>query len=89
MELIGYYLLFAFSTSITACIFWFVPLVQAARAQEVVNSFTLYPKLSTVVYILISAVVAPLLILPLLSESMAQKFQAGLEREIMQPDQKI
>lgn len=89
MELIGYYLLFAFSTSITACIFWFVPLVQQARAQEIVNSFTLYPKLSTVVYVLISAVVAPLLVLPLLSESMAQKFQAGLQREIMQPDQKI
>ena len=87
MELIAYYLLFAFSTSITACIFWFWPLVQQARREQIVNTFAEYPKTSTVVYILVSTVVAPLLVLPLLSERMAQQFQAGLAREILKQDQ--
>jgi hypothetical protein len=87
MELIGYYLLFAFSTSITACIFWFWPLLKKAQAQGVYNTFTEYPKTSTVVYILVSSVVAPLLVLPLLSDRMAEQFQAGLAREIFKQDE--
>jgi len=78
MELIVYYLLFAFSTSITACIFWFSPLLREARQDKIENSFTQYPMLSTIVYICISAVVAPLLVFPLLSNSMAEKFEHGL-----------
>jgi uncharacterized membrane protein YdjX (TVP38/TMEM64 family) len=89
MELIGYYLLFAFSTSITACIFWFWPLVQQAQASGVENTFTEYPKISTVLYVLVSTLVAPLLIPPMLSEQMAQKFSSGLAREILKPDPKI
>ena len=89
MELIGYYLLFAFSTSITACIFWFWPLVQQARASEISNSFTQYPKTSTVVYVLISAIIAPLLVLPMFSERMAEQFSNGLAREILKPSEEI
>jgi hypothetical protein len=86
MELIGYYALFALSISITACIFWFWPLVQQAQADKISNSFTRYPKTSITVYVLVSAGVAPLLILPMFSEQMAQKFCAGLAREILKPD---
>ena len=85
MELIGYYLLFAFGTSITACIFWFWPLIEQARASNISNTFTQYPKTSTVVYVIVSAVVAPMLILPMFSEQMAQKFSRGLAREILKP----
>ena len=85
MELIAYYLLFAFSTSITACIFWFWPTAQQARTAGIDNAFTQYPKTSTVVYVLVSAVVAPMLIPPMFSEHMAQKFSAGLAREILKP----
>ena len=86
MELIGYYLLFAFTTSITACIFWFWPLVQEARQLEVVNSFTQYPKVSAVSYIFVSAVVAPMLIPPMFSQTMSDKFSRGLRSEILKPD---
>lgn len=89
MELIGYYLLFAFSTSITACIFWFWPLVQQARNSEISNAFTQYPLTSTVVYVFVSALVAPLLIPPMFSEQLAQRFSSGLAREILKPDAKI
>lgn len=86
MELIGYYAIFAFSTSITACIFWFWPLVQQAREQGINNTFTENPKISTTVYVLISTLVAPLLLPPLLSEKMAQKFSEGLAREILKQE---
>jgi len=86
MELIGYYLLFAFSIAIAACYLWFWPLVQQARAGGIENSFTQYPKISTLVYILVSAAVAPLLLPPMLSETMAQRFQTGLQREIFKQD---
>jgi hypothetical protein len=86
MELISYYLLFALSTAIAACYLWFWPMVQQAKAQGIQNSFTEYPKLSTVVYVLISTVVAPLLVPPMLSETIAQRFQVGLHREIFKQD---
>jgi hypothetical protein len=86
MELIGYYVIFAFTTSITACIFWFWPLVQEAQQLEVVNSFTQYPLISTVIYIFISALVAPMLIPPMFSQAMADRFSRGLRTEILKSD---
>ena len=61
-------------------------MVQQAKAAGIQNSFTQYPKISTVVYIIVSAVVAPLLVPPMLSETMAERFQAGLHREIFKQD---
>jgi hypothetical protein len=89
MELIGYYLLFALSIAISACYFWFWPLLQTARNSGIENSFTQYPKISTVVYILVSALVAPLLIPPMFSQEMALRFEEGLKREILKPDPEI
>ena len=86
MGLIEYYVLFAFSTSITACYLWFWPLLQKAKAQNITNSFTGYPVLSTLIYIFISAFIAPILIMPLLSNNMAEKFEHGLSKEILKQD---
>ena len=86
MGIIEYYLLFAFSTSITACYLWFWPLVQKAREQNIINAFTTNPYLSTTVYIMISAIIAPVLILPLLISSVAESFERGLSKEIMRQD---
>ncbi len=86
MELIGYYLLFAFSIAISACYFWFWPVLSEAKQTGVSNSFTEYPKLSTVVYVLVSAAVAPLLLPPMFSQAMAERFEAGLRKEILKTD---
>jgi hypothetical protein len=86
MGIIEYYLLFAFSTSITACYIWFYPLLQKARHNNVENGFTKNPKLSIVVYILVSTVVAPLLVLPLLFTKYAEAFERGLSKEILKQD---
>lgn len=79
-------MLFAFSTSITACYLWYWPLLQKARTQNIKNSFTGYPILSTLIYIFISAFIAPILVMPLLSSSMAEKFEHGLSKEILKQD---
>jgi len=86
MGLIEYYVLFAFSTSVTACYFWFWPLLQKAKERNIINSFTSYPILSILIYIFISAVIAPILVMPLLSNSMAEKFERGLSKEILKQD---
>lgn len=87
MEIIGYYLLFAFSISLTAAFYWFVPLLKEAYALGVVNSMTQNPKLSFVVYVIVSAIVAPLLVFPMFSSNMEQHFVAGLRKEMLLPDQ--
>jgi len=89
MELIGYYALFAFSISITACYFWFWPALQEAYKKQIKNAFTEYPVLSTVIYILISAIIAPLMIFPMFSSAMALQFETGLRAEILKPDPEI
>ena len=86
MGLIEYYLLFAFSTSITACYLWFWPLLQKAKSQDIKNSFTDNPILSSIIYIFISAIIAPVLLMPLFSNDMAEKFELGLSKEILKQE---
>lgn len=89
MELIGYYVLFAFSISISACYFWFWPALRDAKQTGIKNSFTQYPVISTVTYVIVSALVAPLLLFPMFSAAMALRFEIGLRTEILKPDPEI
>jgi hypothetical protein len=86
MDVIEYYLLFALSTSITACYIWFYPLLQKARANNIENGFTNNPKLSIVVYIVVSTIAAPFLVLPLLFTKYGEAFERGLSREMLKQD---
>lgn len=86
MGLIEGYLLFAFSTSIAACYLWYWPLLRKAKLQNINNSFTDNPILSTVIYVFISAIIAPILLMPLFSNDMAEKFERGLSKEILKQD---
>lgn len=89
MELIGYYILFACSLSLTACYFWFWPILCEAKAAGIQNSFTEYPKLSLVIYFVISTVIAPLMLFPMLNAAMALRFEIGLRTEMLKTDQEI
>lgn len=82
----GYYLLFAFSTSITACYFWFWPCLQQALDKNIDNALTRAPVLSILIYLIITALIAPVIVPPLLVPSMGEKFARGLQREIMKQD---
>jgi uncharacterized membrane protein YdjX (TVP38/TMEM64 family) len=86
MGLIEYYLLFAFSSSITACYLWFWPLLQKAKQENIKNSFTEYPVLSVLIYVLASALVAPLIIYPLISNKAGEAWERGLSKEIFKED---
>lgn len=83
MGIIEYYLLFALSTSITSWYIWYLPLVRKAKESDIKNQFTEYNKLSSVVYIAVSAIIAPALVLPLVSASFAENFERGLAKEIL------
>jgi nicotinamide riboside transporter PnuC len=83
MGLIEYYLLFALSTSITSWYIWYKPLVRKARETNIKNSFTEYGKLSSIVYIIVSSIIAPVIVLPLLSSQFAENFERGLAKEIL------
>jgi hypothetical protein len=86
MGLIESYLLFAFSTSITACYLWYWPLLRKAKLENIKNSFTDNPILSSIIYIFVSAFIAPVLLMPLFSDEMAKKFELGLSKEILKQD---
>jgi hypothetical protein len=86
MSFIEGYLIFAFSTSIAACYIWFWPLVMQAVFEGKKNSLTLNPKLSVMVFVIISAIVAPLYVLPLLSTSYGEAVARGLKKEIFTED---
>lgn len=79
MGLIEYYLIFALTTSIFALIDVFTPLLNKARANGVKNVLTENPKLSIFVYFILTILVAPFVILPLLVPSMNVRFRASLE----------
>jgi ABC-type enterochelin transport system permease subunit len=86
MDLIGYYLLFAFSASLTSCYVWFWPIIQKAKNLGIKNTITTNPILSMFVHVIVTTLVAPVVVLPLLIPSMSESFVRGLEREMLKPD---
>ena len=78
MGFIEYYLIFAFTTAIFALIDIFMPVMKEAISNGASNVLTENPKLSYFVYICISAIIAPLIIAPLLVPSMNERFRSSL-----------
>jgi len=77
------YIIFALSTAIACCYEFFWPLIKEAKSKEIVNEFTQYPILSCFIYMIISTIIAPILVLPLLSSKKAEQFKRGLHRTIV------
>ena len=82
MGLIELYILFALTTSITCCLLFFWPLISEARDAGINNEFTQYPIMSSAIFIVISCIMAPFLILPILFESKAEQFRRSLHSNI-------
>lgn len=83
--MIELYLAFAISTAIIALVFAFNPILRKAQALGIENPFTDNPLLTRVVYLIISALIAPVLVLPLLVPSMNTRFIAALEKSLLEP----
>jgi hypothetical protein len=86
MDWIILYIVFALSTSICAWLFYYLPVTREAKSRGIENSFTSSPVLSSIVYIVISTVIAPMLFLPLFSEIHGKQFRQALREEILKQD---
>jgi len=86
MDWLIIYLVFAISTSICAWLFYFMPLVKEAKQKNIINTFTNSPVLSSVVYIIISTLIAPTLFVALFSNQHSVKFYEALKQEILKQD---
>jgi len=86
MGLIEYYLIFAFTTSIFALIDVFGPILSKAREDGISNVLTENPKLSILVYLCITTLIAPLVILPLLIPSMNARFRDSLATTVREQE---
>jgi len=83
MGLIEYYLIFAITTALSCCYEFFWPCIKEADDLGVKNEFTEYPKLSCFIYICISTIIAPILLMPLLFTRSGEKFKNGLRNTIV------
>lgn len=86
MGLIEYYLIFCLTTAIVALIDVFGPALRTAQADGVKNVLTENPKLSMCVYLCITTIMAPFIILPLLVPSMHERFKTSLTQIIREED---
>lgn len=86
MGLIEYYSIFACSTALAVWYLWYLPILREALESGVNNSLTQYPKVGHIIYILISALIAPVLLYPLLSQNAGELFCRGLRQEIFRED---
>jgi len=82
MGLIEYYIIFAVSTALFAWLDVFGPALSEAKADGIQNVLTQNPKLSTLVYLGISTIMAPFIILPLMVPSMNSRFKSSLRSTI-------
>ena len=83
MELIEYYFIFALATACACCYEFFWPAIQEAKLLGVQNEFTEYPILSVIIYICISTIVAPILVVPILFTESGERFRNGLRNTIV------
>lgn len=80
MSLFELYLIFALATSIFGLIDVFIPILQEARNFGVVNVLTENPKLSYFVYFCLTALMAPIIVLPMLVPSMNARFRDSMTK---------
>lgn len=82
-----YYIVFALTTAIFALIDIFMPVLREARDFGVKNVLTENPKLSCFVYLCITAIIAPLVVLPVLVPSMNVRFRASLANMVNEQEE--
>ena len=82
-----YYIVFALTTAIFALIDIFMPVLREARDFGVKNVLTENPKLSCFVYLCITAIIAPLVALPVLVPSMNVRFRASLANMVNEQEE--
>lgn len=67
------------------CMTNLAPLVSEAKAKNIKNTFTQNTKISYVVYVVLTAVIAPLAAITLLIPSWNERFVTGMAKEVLKP----
>jgi hypothetical protein len=86
MDWLIIYIVFALTTSICAWLFYYLPVMRIIKQRGIQNTFTNSPILSSVVYIVISTIIAPSVFLPLFSEAHGKMFRNALLEEMSKQD---
>lgn len=81
-EIIIAYFAIAIATSIVSWLFMFWPLVREAISAGVINDITKSPYLSSLVFITINIIFAPIVVLVVFIPSMFESARAGMRRAI-------
>jgi hypothetical protein len=87
MGLIEYYVIFALTTGITSCYLFLAPAINNAKSKGIINSFTINTNLSYLIYILSTAIFAPLTIFPIIFDVSGKKFMTGIEKVVLEPNE--
>jgi uncharacterized membrane protein len=77
--LIELYIIFAISTAITSCYFFFAPRLFAAKYDGVKNDLVNNPKLSCLIYTLVGCIIAPILFFILVMPGAGDNYMDGLD----------
>lgn len=86
MVLIQIYFAFAFATAITAWWGFFKPSLDEARRKGVNNVMIESPILSSLIFIIITTILAPFVISALVSPLHGEYFRIGLQRVLEESD---
>jgi len=78
MVYLAYYFIFCLTTALTSWYFLFWSALKAARLEQVENSLTLSPVLSSVAYIAVATITAPLLFVILVIPSFSDSYVQGM-----------
>lgn len=89
MTVLEFYLLFCITTSITSLMYLFWPVIQLARKDGIKNEVTQYPILSTFIFFVINAIIAPLLFFVIIVPSLTEQATKGLNKAIREPAKEI
>ncbi len=84
--MIEYYLIFAISVSLSSLYLWFWPAIRSARGAGVVNAATQNPVIACVIYTLMTTLIAPLIVWPLISTQAGERYYTGLLKSLSEAD---
>jgi hypothetical protein len=84
MSFIEWYIIFSLSTGLFAWLDILYPTIKHARGLGIRNTFTSNVKLTALVYITISTIVAPFIIIPILVPHMNTKFRDSMSKVVFE-----
>lgn len=87
MGLIELYAIFAIATALTALVGFYLPLVKEARNSGIENVLTDSLFLGSIIFILVTLVLAPFVVPALISPAQGDMFRIGLKKAIEKPDE--